>query len=98
MCGYELLGFLKSTGELVEDQCPQSQHVPFIGQLQKAKKLFVFRKRLLIGPTPKSRYGLLQDGKNLVHDFSATWRFLGSIHNNDPCVTQLPPPGFAKQE
>ena len=42
LCGYELLGFLNSTGQLVEDQCPQSPYVPRYWSIPEIEETFCF--------------------------------------------------------
>ena len=88
--------FLNSTGHLVEDICPQSPHVPLYWSIPKSKQTFCFSQTALDRTDTKIALRSVAGWQKLVHDFSATWRFLGFIHNNDQCVTKLPPPGFAK--
>ena len=93
LAGYDFIGWLKKTGELVKDACPQNRHTPIYWKMPETGKWFSFSSAALREAVVKDAILSVDDWKRLVQKFSPKWHFLGFIHDaSGKCIVDVPPP------
>ena len=93
LAGYNFIGWLKKTGELVKDACPQSPHTPIYWKMPETGKWFCFSQTALLNAVVKDAILSVDDWKRLVQNFSPTWHYLGFVHGaSGHCIVDIPPP------
>ena len=93
LAGYNFIGWLKKTGELVKDACPPTPQTPIYWQKPETGKWFCFSQTALLKAVVKDAILSVDDWKHLVQNFSPTWHFLGFVHDaSGHCIVDVPPP------
>ena len=93
LSGYNFNGWLKKTGELVKDACPQSPHTPVYWKMPETGEWFCFSQTALHEAVVKDAILSVDDWKRLVQSFAQNWRFLGFVHDTSgQCIIHVPPP------
>ena len=97
MSGYNFIGWLDSSGELVKDSSPYSPHAPIYWEIPESNEWFCFSTQALHETGVKDAILPVDEWKRLVDRFSPSWRFLGFVHEQSQrCITHVPPPLFRK--
>ena len=90
--GYNFIGWLNKTGELVKDKCPPCPHIPIYWKMEKTGEWLCLSQTALHETTEHAILSV-DDWKRLVQSFSQSWRFLGFVHDaSGQCIIHVPPP------
>ena len=93
LAGYNFIGWLKKTGELVKDACPQSPHTPIYWKMPETGKWFCFSQTALLKAVVNDAILSVDDWKRLVQNFSPRWHFMGFVHGaSGHCIVDVAPP------
>ena len=91
--GYNFIGWLNKTGDLVKDTCPQSPHTPIYWKITETNEWMCFSQSTLHKALVKDAILSVDEWKQLVQNFAKSWRFLGFIHESSgKCIIHVPPP------
>ena len=82
LSGFELVGFLNNTADLVKDDCPQNQHTPIYWVIPETEQWFCFSQAALHEASAKDAILSVDEWRQLVQAFSKNWRFLGFVHDS----------------
>ena len=67
LAGYDFIGWLKKTGELVKDACPQNRHTPIYWKMPETGKWFSFSSAALREAVVKDAILSVKDRKWTQH-------------------------------